>query len=378
MLNKVEKEDYNYIKSLRLKSFRSHNDIIIEPDKSSVLIVGSNGVGKTSILEAISIFSYGKGIRNAKFYDMINKQGSSFLIDLQLYIRENFIIEYQTSFHRLNKTRKLMINDKETTATNSRKNIPMLWIAPYTEKIFSGPSSLRRSFIDRLVNTFDNSHSIRLNEYEKNMKQRTKLLKDNVNDTNWIETLEKQLSELSVSICSARLDLLSRLSYHLQNTVVAFPKLEVGFIDSIENELMQKPAIDVEDNIKEKLLTNREIDRLLGGSRVGCHKTDLVVKNLQKNLSAELCSSGEQKSILISLVLSAATAFMQYTKKSPIILLDEVFTHLDLKKKSCLLEKLVDLDSQIWITATENEKFFQNKKNFCYHHLTENGLQNVY
>ena len=95
----------------------------------------------------------------------------------------------------------------------------MLWIAPYTEKIFSGASSLRRSFIDRLVNTFDNSHSIRLNEYEKNMKQRTKLLKDNVNDTNWIETLEKQLSELSVSICSARLDLLSRLSYHLQNTV---------------------------------------------------------------------------------------------------------------------------------------------------------------
>ena len=84
MLNKVEKEDYNYIKSLRLKSFRSHNDIIIEPGKSSVLIVGSNGVGKTSILEAISIFSYGKGIRNAKFYDMINKEGSSFLIDLHL------------------------------------------------------------------------------------------------------------------------------------------------------------------------------------------------------------------------------------------------------------------------------------------------------
>ena len=378
MLNKVEKEDYNYIKSLRVKSFRSHNDIIMEPGKSSVLIVGSNGVGKTSILEAISIFSYGKGIRNAKFYDMINIQKSSFLIDLQLYVRENFIIEYQTSFNKLNKTRKLIINNKETTATNSRKNIPMLWIAPYTEKIFSGATSLRRSFIDRLVNTFDNSHSVRLNEYEKNLKQRAKLLKDNVDDMKWIEVLEKKLSELSVSICSARLDLLDRLSYHLQNSVVSFPKLELGFIDSIETELMQKSAIDVEDNLKEKLLANREIDRLLGGSRVGCHKTDLVVKNLQKNLSAELCSSGEQKSILISLVLSAATAFMQYTKKSPIILLDEVFTHLDLKKKSCLLEKLVDLESQIWITATENEKFFQNKKSFCYHHLTENGLQNVY
>ena len=378
MFNKVEKEDYNFIKSLRIRSFRTHNDIMLEPGKSSVLIVGSNGVGKTSILEAISIFSYGKGIRNAKFYDMINKERSSFLIDLQLYIRENIIMEYQTSFNKLNKTRKLMINDKENKVNNSRRDIPMLWIAPYTEKIFSGASSLRRSFIDRLANTFDNAHSVRLNEYEKNLKQRAKLLKDNVNDMNWIETLEKQLSQLSVAICSARLDLMDRLSFHLQNSVVSFPKLEIGFIDSIETQLMQKPAIDVEGNLKEELSANREVDRLLGGSRVGCHKTDLMVKNLQNNLSAELCSSGEQKSILISLVLSAAAAFMQYTKKSPIILLDEVFTHLDLQKKCCLLEKLVDLESQIWITATENEKFFQNKKNFCYHHLTENGLQNVY
>ena len=126
--------------------------------------------------------------------------------------------------------------------------------------------------------------------------------------------------------------------------------------------------------MREKLKSNREIDRLLGGSRVGCHKTDLMVKNLQKNFSAELCSSGEQKSILISLVLSAASAFMEYTKKSPIILLDEIFTHLDVDKKSSLLEKLVDLRSQIWITATEKEKFFRDKKNFCFHQLTENGL----
>ena len=157
-----------------------------------------------------------------------------------------------------------------------------------------------------------------------------------------------------------------------------FPKLEIGFYDSLENDLTKKAAIDVEENLREKLEANREIDRLLGGSRVGCHKTDLMVKNLQKNFSAELCSSGEQKSILISLVLSTASAFMEYTKKSPIILLDEVFTHLDVEKKSSLLEKLVDLQSQIWITATEKEKFFKDKKNFCLHYLTENGLQNAY
>ena len=210
------------------------------------------------------------------------------------------------------------------------------------------------------------------------MKQRTKLLKDNVNDANWLAALEKKLSELSVSICSSRLDLLDRISKKIKCSVDKFPKLEIGFHESLENELMKKAAIDVEGFLKEKLEKNREIDRLLGGSRVGCHKTDLMVKNLQKNLFAELCSSGEQKAILISLVLATASAFMEYTKKSPIILLDEVFTHLDLEKKSNLLEKLEDLQSQIWITATEKEKFFKDKKNFCYHYLSQNGLQNAH
>ncbi len=374
MLNKIAKEDYNYINRLRVRSFRAHNDISFEPGNSSVLISGSNGVGKTSILEAISIFSYGKGIRNANFYDMINKDKKGFLIDLDLYLRENFILEYQTSYNRINKFKKVVINSKKITAKYSRKTIPMLWIAPYTEKIFTGSASQRRNFIDKLVNIFDSEHSARLNEYEKNIKQRSKLLKDNINDVNWLEALEKKLSELSVSICSSRLELLDRLSKKLKSSVDKFPKLVIGYYDSIENDLMKKAAIEVEEFLKEKLAANREIDRLLGGSRVGCHKTDLMVKNLQKNLSAKLCSSGEQKSILISLVLSAASAFMEYTKKSPIILLDEVFTHLDVEKKSSLLEKLVDLQSQIWITATEKEKFFNDKKNFCYHSLTESGL----
>ncbi len=378
MFNTFSKEDYNYINRLRVRCFRAHTDISFEPGSASVLILGSNGVGKTSILEAISIFSYGRGIRDAKLYDMINKDKKGFLIDLDLYLRDNFILEYQTTYNKIDRSRKVMINNKEIASKHSRKTIPMLWIAPYTEKIFTGPAMLRRNFFDKLVNTFDSSHSIRLKEYDKNIKQRTKLLKDNVDDVNWLGALEKNLSELSVSICSSRLDLLDRLSKKLKRSIDKFPKLEIGFCNSLENELMKKAAIDVEEFLKEKLEVNREIDRLLGGSRVGCHKTDLMVKNLQKNFSAELCSSGEQKSILISLVLSTASAFMEYTKKSPIILLDEVFTHLDEEKKSRLLEKLVDLQSQIWITATEKEKFFKDKKNFCVHHLTENGLQNAY
>ena len=155
MLNKVEKEEHHHINNLRVRSFRTHKDIEFNPGKSSVLIVGSNGTGKTSILEAISIFSYGKGIRNAKFYDMINKDKSSFLVNLGLHIKENFIMDFQTSYNKVSKIREVLINNKKTTANFTSKNIPMLWIAPYTEKIFTGTSSLRRVFVDRLVNIFD-------------------------------------------------------------------------------------------------------------------------------------------------------------------------------------------------------------------------------
>ena len=232
MLNKLSSEDYNYINRLRVRSFRAHKDISFEPGNASVLILGSNGVGKTSILEAISIFSYGKGIRNAKFYDMINKDKKGFLIDLDLKIREDFILEYQTSYNKLDRSRKVMINNKEITAKHSRKTIPMLCIAPYTEKIFTGSAMLRRNFLDKLVDIFDSGHSARLNEYDKNMKQRTKLLKDNVDDINWLGALENKLSELSVSICSSRLDLLDRLSKKLKISLDKFPELEIDFYDS--------------------------------------------------------------------------------------------------------------------------------------------------
>jgi len=371
MLYNEKQEDYNFINNIRVRSFRSHNDLEISPGKSSVLIVGSNGVGKTSILEAISIFSYGKGIRNAKFFEMIKKNKMAFNVDIKLQTTNEFVLEYKTSYHKENKTRKVFINDKEVAANYIRKNIPMLWIAPYTEKIFVGASTLRRNFIDRLVNIFDSEHSIRLNEYEKNLKQRSNLLKEKNYDNIWINSIENNLSKLSVSICSSRLEIVERISYYLKKPIESFPKVKLFFSDSIENDLYHYPALDIEETLHKNYSLNRNIDALIGGSKVGCHKSDLIIENIDKGLSASLCSSGEQKSLLITIILAAASAFKKYSKKSPIILLDEVFTHLDYEKKSSLLNKLTELESQIWITATEKEKFFQNNKNFCYHYLTK-------
>ncbi len=377
MLKEENKESINYIKSIRIKCFRSHHDISLSPEGASVLIVGSNGVGKTSILEAISIFSYGKGIRNAKFYDMITKDKERFSVDLSLRTDLDFTLEYKTFYNRNNKTRKTFINEKEVTLAHTRKNIPMLWIAPYTEKIFSGPSNFRRSFLDRLVTVFDPRHALRLAEYEKNLRQRSKLLKDKSKDINWISSLEKQLAKSSTAISFSRYEIKTKLSKYLKNSIKNFPQVLISFNNSTEGLIHKIPALDIEESLEKDYLNSREIDSIIGGSRVGCHKSDLEVKNLSLGLNASVCSSGEQKSLLISIILATATAYRDYLEKSPIILLDEVFTHLDLDKKKSLLDKLVELGSQIWITATEKESFFQNNKNFCYHHLTNSGLKNV-
>ena len=295
MLSQDKKEYINYIDSIRVRCFRSHNDIRLNPGNASVLIAGSNGVGKTSILEAISIFSYGKGIRNAKFYDMISKDRNSFLVDLSLQTNLNFSLEYKTFYNKENKTRKTFVNDKEIPVNHIRKNIPMLWIAPYTEKIFAGPANLRRSFVDRLVTIFDDQHAVRIAGYEKNLKQRSKLLKEKSSDVDWLDALEKQLARCSIAISSSRFEVMNKLSKYLKKPIKKFPQVEINFDNSIERKINEIPALDLEEKLAINYFRNRDIDSILGGSRVGCHKSDIEVKNLSLDLHAYMCSSGEQK-----------------------------------------------------------------------------------
>ena len=185
------------------------------------------------------------------------------------------------------------------------------------------------------------------------------------------------MSRLSVAISSSRLEVVTRLSKYLKEPIKKFPEASIYFNKSIEGKLESIPALDLEESISKEYKESREIDAILGGSRIGCHKSDIEIINLQRKLPAAMCSSGEQKALLISIIISTAIAFKEYTNKSPIILLDEVFTHLDLEKKESLLEELINLESQVWITATEKERFLKNRKSFCYHYLTQNGLENV-
>ncbi len=371
MLKLLKKEKINTISRLSVEAYRNHENFELTIPDCSVVLHGSNGVGKTSILEAISTFSRSRGgLRNAKLAEMVKSDKNTFYINIELNLDNLVKLEIQSSYDKEKKIRKININGKETNALALiKKNIPMLWMAPHTERIFTGGGSARRSFIDNLVANFDDEHLKRLNEYEKLLKQRTKLLKENSSDLNWLEVLEDMMSKISVSICSSRLDLAFRLEPYLNKPLENFPNLIIDFQDCLEKELLNQPAIDIEQKLKENYHASRKIDSILGGSQHGAQKSDFIITNTDKKVTAKMSSSGEQKAILIAIIIACSRAIRKSKNCPPIILLDDVFSHLDKIRKTSLLAELADLGSQSWITIAEKERFLHNNEDFCYYSL---------
>ena len=371
MLELLKKDKINKISKLSINSYRNHDHLELEIPNCSVVLYGRNGVGKTSILEAISTFSSSRGgLRNAKFYEMVKCKKNDFSISLDLNVDDIIKLEINSYYNNEKKIRKLSVNGKETGAFSLvKKSMPMLWVGPYAERIFNeGPSS-RRNFLDNLVINFDDAHGKRLGEYEKLLKQRSKLLKENKGDDNWLNALEKIMAKLAVSISSSRLDFTFRLNTNLEKSLENFPNVKIEFNDCLEKDLESTPAIDIEDKLIQKFKSSRRIDSILGGCQYGSQKSDYVVTNLDKNISAKMCSSGEQKSLLISLVIACSRAIKESINCPPIILLDDIFSHLDNVNKTSLLKELSNLRSQSWITITEKERFLHNNKDFCYYSL---------
>ena len=369
--NLLNKDKTNMISRLYVNSYRNHDSFELTIPDSSVVLHGKNGVGKTSILEAISIFAKGRGgLRNAKYAEMVKSDRTIFNVNMDLNIDNLIKLELNTSYDKEKKIKKFTVNDKEVGSSKiTRNNIPMLWVAPYAEKIFLGASTARRSFIDNLTANFNNDHLKRVSEYDKLLKQRSKILKENKKDSKWLDVLEDMMSKLAVSISSSRIDLISRLEGYFKEPLDNFPKLNIKFLDCLETALLQRPAIDVETELMRNYNTSRKVDSILGGSQYGPQKSDLIITNENKNIVAKMCSSGEQKCLLISIIIACSRALRKSINCPPIILLDDVFSHLDQLRKSSLLKELANLGSQSWITITEKERFLHNNKDFCYYSL---------
>lgn len=370
-----------HINRLKLTSFRNHAATSIDVDQRHVVIFGDNGAGKTNILEAISFLSPGRGMRRAPYDQVGSATGSgSWTVFARLQGDEDEVSIgtglQETSFGVENQ-RKVHINGAQAKTSESLLEYSrILWLTPSMDGLFTGSASDRRRFLDRMVLAVDPTHGRRVNDYEKTMRARNKLLSEPYPDSRWLDANETQLAELAVAIASARHDmvsLLSKLIVENNDPNSPFPDALVSISGVLENAIADVAASDLEEEFLDRLKASRSIDARAGRTLEGPHRSDLVVHHRPKAMPAAQCSTGEQKALLIGLLLAHAKLVGEMAHITPILLLDEIAAHLDDGRRAALYDMIDMLGCQAWMTGTDRELFkaLDNRANFL---KVEDGL----
>lgn len=343
------------ISKIILNNFRNYSSKNIEFSNDLNVIFGDNGAGKTNILEAISLFRRGKGIRSADLDEMVLNlaQDQKFTIYSELENHDE-IANCATSFDKITSKRLFQINGNKT---GSIKNFPaIIWLNPKMDSIFTESKSIRRKFLDKIVSDIDQNHSTRINSYEKCLRERMILLMQNANKI-WLDGIERKISELGTAIAIARNETIEYLNKSILLNESNFIKTQIKIIGEIEELALSKTSLQVEEYFAQKLAANRGLDLEAGRNLSGIHRSDFTAILKDKNITANLCSTGEQKSILIAITIARVriNSFLNLPKS--ILLLDEIASHLDDKKRSELFKELQILDTQSFLTGT-NQKIF--------------------
>lgn len=344
-----------YISRLRLNQFRNYATMALDLDHRHVVLTGANGAGKTNLLEAVSLFSPGRGLRRAPF-DSLSQLGAEtgWAVAATLETPDG-PVDIGTGIAANEPGRRVRINGANAGAVESlTEYIRLLWLTPDMDSLFRGPASDRRRFLDRLVATLIPDHGVAVSNYEKAMRQRNKLL-DEGGDPAWFNAIEAQMAEYAGAIHFARTDSLS----HLQNLVTqninpeAFPAAHLSLTPLMEGQETPAASTMLETALIAHWQETRPRDRAAGRTLTGPHRVDLEVVHAQKSMPAHLCSTGEQKALLIGLVLAHAGLVANMTSITPILLLDELAAHLDPDRRDALFHALDALNTQCWMTGTD-------------------------
>ena len=358
------------IRRLDLNNFRNYRSLRLELDNIPVVLTGNNGAGKTNIMEALSFLAPGRGLRHAPLGDIafIGNQAAvdSWAVAVQ-FDSVDGPLKLGTGVENLKgrdqRSRRVISIDGVVTRGQSElaKHLSMVWLTPEMDRLFMEGSSGRRRFIDRIVFGFDPEHASRLSSYEQAVRARQRLLKENSTDTIWLSVLEETIASNGVALSAARKDVVTRLnaalSFRSEQTDVQFPGASLEVVGETDILLSTNPALAVEDRLRALMSSARQSDRVSGRTEHGPHRSDLVVINTDKNMPAEKCSTGEQKALLIAIVLAYAHLLTIDRQSTPIILLDEVAAHLDENRRSALAENIKNLGIQAWLTGTDESLF---------------------
>jgi DNA replication and repair protein RecF len=348
-----------FVSRLSLTDFRNYASLSLELRPGAVVLTGENGAGKTNLLEAVSFLSPGRGLRRAS-YGEIARHGAAdgFAVHARVSGPDGDS-EVGTGTLRNGGGeggRRVRINGADARSAEELLDIlRVVWMTPAMDALFAGPAGDRRRFIDRLVLAIDRNHGQRTLDYEKAMRGRNRLLAEDSRDWAWFEAIEAQMAETGVAIAAARSELVRLLSAMLGKLPDEgpFPRALIALDGEIEGAVGREPAIEVEEKLRRALAAGRNRDRAAGRTLDGPHRADLLVRHSAKEMPAELCSTGEQKALLIGLVLSHARLTAEMAGAAPVLLLDEVAAHLDPGRRAALFSILDGLNCQAFMTGTE-------------------------
>ncbi len=344
-----------YISRLRLTGFRSYGNASLDIEAANVVLTGANGAGKTNLIEAGSLLSPGRGLRGVAFENLTKIGTPGPWAVAATIMTPGGEVDMGTGANPSKSGRRVRINGANASAIEDMAAfVRLLWLTPAMDGLFTGAAGDRRRFLDRLVMTLIPDHAFSVSGFEKAMRQRNRLLEDNA-DPDWIRAVEVQMADFAAAMHFARADSLSHLQQLASLGVSpAFPAailtLDPVFSDD-RDEFASSSALEFA--LLEHWQQNRGLDRAAKRTLVGPHRVDMQVTHLQKSMPAKLCSTGEQKALLIGLILAHARLVANMTGITPILLLDEVAAHLDPDRRIALFEALADLQTQVWMTGTD-------------------------
>ena len=354
------------IKKIQLNNFRNFKNFSLNFDSKVNILYGNNGSGKTNILESISLLSKGRGIRNSQLLNIIHKEENKFLIKSLLEInKSNIDLEIFTSFQDNKYKKNIKVNDNISNEDLKYLNssLSFLIFIPEMERLFQSSPTTRRNFIDRLIFSYNKDYNKLINKYKKNILERKKILQNNIFDKNWINIIENEISILGQKI------------YELRHTQLTILNKQIKYLNKLNNyqfeidlkidDSFYNPKLDLNIYLS-NLFNSRDLDKKLGGTKVGPHKSDISAQ-INGKFDASQLSTGQQKTVILMIILAQCNYLVNEKKIKPIILLDEICSHLDSYNRKILLDLINSFDIQFFLTGTEKSlfSFISTNVHFC-------------
>jgi DNA replication and repair protein RecF len=353
------------IRALTLTAFRNYPRLRLAVDGRPVVLTGPNGAGKTNLLEAVSYLGAGRGLRSARLGDVdcrtddADAQPQPWAVAAVLDAPGgSFEVGTGRDGAAATARRLVRIDGKPQSGPAALASwVPILWLTPSQDRLFIDSPSGRRRFLDKLVAVGDPAHAGRINEYERALRERARLLKTPGTDPAWLTALERTMAETGIAVAAARLIAVADLTRAAAGGIGPFSAAVVVADGEAEAWLGQGPALDAEDRLADALAASRVRDTETGGAGHGPHRTDMSVCEADSGRAAAVLSTGEQKSLLLGIILAASRLQAERHGFAPLLLLDEVSAHLDADRRRALHGEIAALGAQAWMTGTDQALF---------------------